>query len=154
MTSKPLRIGLIDIMKNRRKILFAKFVPLFCLVFSLTGCSKQPTWQIIGESLRSYVTCADVEPDSEGNPSYGYGPCVKLTNVTYDRAMGDSYCFNTSPVIGGFSGESYSDIYDWNTLPDKYYCVTWSGRYVDSDPNEPSDWRITFTGSQPFDLLP
>ena len=141
-------------MKNRRGALVLKSISLFCLIFLLTSCAKQPTWQVIGESLRSYVTCADVELDSEGNPSYGYGPCVKLTNVTYDRAMGDSYCFSTSPLIGGFSGENYSDIYDWNKVPDKYYCVTWSGRYVNSDPNEPSDWRITFTGSQPFDLLP
>ena len=122
--------------------------------FLISGCSSQPSWQIIAENLKSYVVCQDFDFDSDGNPSYGYGPCVKLTNVTYDRQMGDAYCFNTTPMIGGYEGESYSGIEDWRTIADQYYCVTWSGRFVDSDPNEPSEWRIKFTGAQPFDLLP
>jgi hypothetical protein len=57
-------------------------------------------------------------------------------------------------MIGGYRGENYSSISDWENLADEYYCVGWSGRYVDSDPNEPSEWRIKFASKQPYDLLP
>jgi hypothetical protein len=140
-------------MASQKKVLRITFC-LGLLALLTSGCTSKPSWQIIAENLKGYVVCEDVDLDSEGNPSYGYGPCVKLTNVTYDQAMGDAYCFNTTPMIGGYSGESYSSIEDWRLIADQYYCVTWSGRYVDSDPNEPSDWRVTFSGAQPYDLLP
>ena len=136
------------------KSLLNTFFVLLVTILISSCSSQQPSWQVIGEGLRSYVTCEDIKPDNEGNPVYGFGPCVKLTDVIYDRTMGDSYCFNTSPMVGGYSGESYEDISDWEFLPDKYFCVTWNARYVDSDPSEPSDWRINFPGAQPNDLLP
>ncbi len=130
-----------------------KFLIPIVLSIIVTGCSSQPTWQVIGENLDNYVDCKDIELDGEGVPSRGYGPCVKLSDVSYDRKSGDEYCYNATPLIGGYEGQYYGDISNWQAIGSDYYCVSWTARYAPSDPNEPSDWRIEFSNNDPSSLL-
>jgi len=119
----------------------------------LSSCTREPSWQVIGEILDGYISCADIELDGEGQATQGYGPCVRLTDVSYDRQSGDAYCYSATPLIGGYRGQYFGDITDWQSSGLKYYCVSWSARYTDSRPDEPSDWRIDFIDEAPSTLL-
>jgi hypothetical protein len=125
------------------------------LVLPLTACSSEPTWQVIAEELRSYVACYDEDYDyEEGAATTGYGPCVRLVNVVYDSRQGENLCFSATTQVGGYRGENFLDIGDWSNTGTDLYCVSWYARYVDSDPNEPNDWRISFEGIEPRSRLP
>ena len=122
-------------------------------VVLLNSCTREPSWQVIGENLDGYISCTDIELDGEGQPTEGYGPCVRLTDVSYAKQSGDTYCYSATPLIGGYQGQYFGDITEWQPSGLKYYCVNWSARYTDSRPGEPSDWRIDFFGEAPSALL-
>lgn len=125
----------------------------FSIITLLTSCTREPSWQAIGENLDGYVACTDIELDGEGQPTQGYGPCVRLTDVSYDQQSGNAYCYSATPLLGGYQGQYFGDITEWEPTGVKYYCVSWSARYTDSRPDEPSDWRIDFLGEAPSALL-
>ena len=114
---------------------------------------KNPSWQVIKEAVAGTVYCSDWDSNYEGEVVYGYAPCVRLTNVIFDTELGDQYCYSTDVEIGGTDGESYDGITRWNLYGNEYYCVSWKAKYVDEDMNNPDDWRITFEGDSPADLV-
>ena len=114
---------------------------------------KNPSWQVIKEAVATSVYCTDWDTNDEGDAVYGYAPCVRLTNVTFDTKLGDQYCYSSAVEIGGYQGDSYEDISSWNRYGNKYYCVSWYGKYEPSDVNNPDDWQIKFENESPADLV-
>lgn len=114
---------------------------------------KNPSWQVIKEAVAGTVYCADWDYDNNGEVTYGYAPCVRLTNVTFDTEQGDQYCYSTDVEIGGYDGQSYEAIDGWNVYGNEYYCVSWTPKYIESDMNNPDEWRINFGSNSPANLV-
>jgi hypothetical protein len=114
---------------------------------------KEPSWQVIKEAVAATVYCADFDYDNDGEAVYGYAPCVRLTNITFDTELGNQYCYSADVELGGYRGESYEAITSWNLYGNEYYCVSWQAKYVDEDMNNPDDWRIRFEGESPANLV-
>ncbi len=114
---------------------------------------NDPSWQVIKEGVAATVYCDDWEYDSEGYASIGFGPCLRLTNVTYDSSGDGYHCYSTDVEIGGYPGQNYSWINSWSRSGNEYYCVTWIAKYVDPDINDPSHWRIDFGEDGPDSYL-
>ena len=114
---------------------------------------KNPDWQVIKEKVAAAVYCNDWDYNNEGDITYGYAPCVRLTNVNYDTTMGDKYCYSADVQIGGYKGQDYEEIVNWNLYGNKYYCVGWHEKYVESDVNNPEDWTIEFGSDSPANLV-
>ena len=114
---------------------------------------KNPSWQIIKESVAATVYCNDSDYDSDGVKSIGYAPCVRLTNVTFDSDLGDTYCYSADVEVGGYQGQLYDSIESWNGVGTEYYCVSWTAKYIDPDTNDPSHWRVDFGDNSPSNFV-
>ena len=146
-------------MNNSNERTFFWIIGLFvagALVFS-SGLNpfkqKNPSWQIIKESVAATVYCNDSDYDNEGIISIGYAPCVRLTNVNFDSGSSERYCYSTDVEVGGYQGQLFDSINSWNTVSNEYYCVTWTAKYVDPDMNDPSHWRIDFGANSPSNFV-
>lgn len=142
---------------SQRKINWTIGIAVLSALLFLTDLSpfkhKSPDWQVIMQAVSSTVACSDWELGDDGVRTNGFGPCVRLVNVTYDRSVGDEYCYSADVEIGGVQNEAYGEISSWELLRSEYYCVGWHATYGESDVNEPDDWSIDFGSDSPANLL-
>ena len=142
---------------NQRRFSWMIGIGIVAVVFFSSGLNplkqKDPSWQVIKESVAATVFCNDSERDYEGVNSIGYAPCVRLTNVTFDSDLSERYCYTVDVEVGGYKGQNYAWIDSWRNVGNEFYCVSWTPKYDDSDMNNPSDWRIYYGDNSPSDFV-
>ena len=142
---------------NQRRFFWALGIVIVAVVLFSSGLNplkqKNPSWQVIKESVAATVYCNGSERDSEGFNSIGFAPCVRLTNVTFDSDLSDRYCYSVDVEVGGYKGQNYFWIDSWRNVGNEYYCVSWTAKYGDPDMNNPSDWRIDYGDDSPSDFV-